>query len=216
MERFWTWQTRENKNESKKKNYQNLPQFQIISTKNPASELIHIHQNVLYLLMRPMPARWVAIGRRDVQQASDLDCSNGQTHERRIAPKGVDIHQIKEVPSEITLRQYLIRTQMREHPPPIPSRGNPSFSGEVGEDEAPVALEGVVGPHEGRAGLGEVAEGADAAPAHGIEDAEAAAKGHPVEGGGQDAEVAADDALAAEEGVACLELDAPLHLLGAG
>lgn len=77
-----------------------------------------------------------------------------------------------------------------------------------------MSLEGVVGPDEVGLALGEVAEGAHAAAAHGVEDAEATARGAAPESSGEDAEIAADGALAAEEGVAGLELDAPLLHLG--
>lgn len=96
-------------------------------------------------------------------------------------------------------------------PPPLAEGGEPGLAGKVGEDEGVGALEGVVGPDEVGAALGEVAEGADAAPAHCVEHAEAAAAS-AEEGGGEDAEVAPHGALAAEEGIAGLELDAALRL----
>lgn len=79
-----------------------------------------------------------------------------------------------------------------------------------------MSLEGIVGPNEVSLALDEVADGAHAATAHGIEDTEAAAQGAALESSGEDAEVAADGALVAEEGVADFELDAPLLHLGAG
>lgn len=59
---------------------------------------------------------------------------------------------------------------MRHNPSPLSAFWNPRNTGEIREDGAPVILVGVVGPDEIGVGLAEVAEGADPAAAHGVED----------------------------------------------
>lgn len=105
---------------------------------------------------------------------------------------------------------------MRHYPPPPPVLLEAGLLPQVGEDGPPSVVVGIVGPDEVGAGLGEVAEGTDAAAAHGVEEAKAAAGGAAVEGGGQHAEVPAGGALRAEEGVAGVELDASLRVEGRG
>lgn len=92
----------------------------------------------------------------------------------------------------------------------MPALRNPRNAREVRQYGAPALLVGVIGPDEVRVGLAEVAEGADAAAAHGVEDAEAAG-GAAVDGGGEDGEIAAGGALGAEERAAGVEFEAALE-----
>lgn len=168
--------------------------------------------------MRAMPSRRIPIGGGDVQQSSLPDTGNCQSHEGGVAPEAIDVHEIEELLAEVVLREHPVGVEVGDDPGAVALGRDPGVAGEVGEDEGAAALGGVVGPDEGGTGLGEVAEGADAAAAHGVEDTEAAAgrERAPMEGGREDAEVAADGALTAEEGVARLELDAALSFQGVG
>lgn len=61
---------------------------------------------------------------------------------------------------------------MRQHPPLPPVLPEERLLPQVVNDGPPSLVDGVVGPDEVGSGQGEVAEGADAAAAHGVEEAE--------------------------------------------
>lgn len=151
-----------------------------------------------------MTTRGVAIRRRDIQQPSQLQAVHRRPQVRRLAPKGVHVHQVIEIPLQITLHHHSIRFVAGDRPPPLAAHPR-----QVPRDHVTVIVVRVVRQHEIGPGLDKVPEGPDPAAAHGVEDAELVA-GPPLQGGGEDAEVAADGALAAVEGAAGLELVAAL------
>lgn len=162
--------------------------------------------------MRPMTTGGVTIRRRDIKQPSQLQTVHRRPQVRRFAPKGVHVHQVVEIPLQVTLRHDPVRFVAGDRPPALPAHPR-----QVPRDHAPVVVVRVVRQHEIGPGLEEVPEGSDPAAAHGVEDAQPGS-GPPVQGGREDAEVAADGALAAVEGAAGLELVAALggRALGVG
>lgn len=84
----------------------------------------------------------------------------------------------------------------------------PLYSRQIPQNHPPVVLAGVVSEDEISLRFNEIAEGADPAAAESVENSQAAV-GFLVEGGGEDAEVAAGGALMPEKGASGVELDSP-------
>lgn len=122
-----------------------------------------------------MPSWGIPISGGDVQQSSLPDSGNSHPHERGVAPEGINVHEIEELPAEVVLGQGPVGVEVADDPAALAAGRHTGVAGQIGEDEGSAVLGGVVGPDEVGAGLGQVTESADAAAAHCIDDTEATA-----------------------------------------
>lgn len=157
--------------------------------------------------LRAVAAGGVTIGVSNIQQAAQFHGRNCSSEEAGIAAERIDINEIKIIPFQVTLRQDSRRVRMRHRPSP-PVAGNPR---KIPQNYAIDTVIRVVCEHEIGLRLRQVPQRPNPAPAHRVENPEAAL-GSLAQGRREHAEVAAGGALVAEEGVADVELQAALGL----
>ena len=148
-------------------------------------------------LVRLATAGSEPINASDIKQPTQFHNIEGRPQESRITSKRIHINKVKKVPLEITLRHQPIGIEMR-HRPPLLAPQIPRHSPRVRQNNSSAFIVWVIRHHKIRLCLDQVPQGPNPPAAQRVEDSEMAG-GFPLEGDGEDAEVAAGGALAVEE-----------------
>ena len=164
--------------------------------------------------MRAVTTGRVTIGRSNIKQSAvQFQSIHRIPHEkRRVASKRIHVYQIKEIPSQITLRHYSIRIEMRHYPSSFTLSETPLDARQVLRYNSPILFVRVVCEHEIGLGFDQVPERPNPATAESVENTEFEF-GFLVERGGENAEVSGCGALVPEEGIALLEFMTPFGLV---
>ena len=90
--------------------------------------------------MRAVTTGWVTIGRSNIKQSTVQFQSIHRISQekRRVAPKRIHVYQIKEIPSQITLRHYSIRVEMRHYPSSFTLSETPLAAKQVLRYDSPI------------------------------------------------------------------------------